>query len=442
MNDAPVVESQGRAFPVETLYLGRDPNERMEAASNGRSCARSTGKRARSSSSCPVGEIERVARGARKTRDPSILVAPLYGALDRREQDRAVLPSKAGERKIVLATSVAETSLTIEGVRVVIDSGLARVPVFEPDIGPDAAGNRSRIARLGRPAARPRRTNGAGRLLSPLGGGCDGPCRHSARPEILSADLAGLVLDLAAAWGVRGRTALAFLDPPPSPAWNEAVKLLQALGALDEDGAITGGRQGDPQPAFAATAGAWCSTRVATARRDSRGLAVLVSERGLGGNAVDLADRLDRFRRNVRTARTRRAIWRGLGATGGPPSRSLATFRGALLALAYPERVAQSRGRNGEFLMANGRAASVEPHDRLAATDYVAVAEATGRAAQARILAAAAIDIAEIEMLFADRIERRNDVSFDRARAAAVAGARDAQASAHHAFGAQPADRT
>ena len=421
MNDAPVVESQGRAFPVETLYLGRDPNERMEAAVE-RAILRALD---REKGSILVflpgqGEIERVARAlSEKTRDPSILVAPLYGALDRREQDRAVLPSKAGERKIVLATSVAETSLTIEGVRVVIDSGLARVPVFEPDIGL----TRLETVRASRASVDQRR----GRAGRTEPGVCyrlweeaaTGALPAFSAPEILSADLAGLVLDLAA-WGVRGRTALAFLDPPPSPAWNEAVKLLQALGALDEDGAIT--EEGKairnlPLPPRLAR-------MVLDAGRYGAGataaeLAVLVSERGLGGNAVDLADRLDRFRRErshrADAARNMARGWARQAAALAEP-RDLSC--GALLALAYPERVAQSRGRNGEFLMANGRAASVEPHDRLAATDYVAVAEATGRAAQARILAAAAIDIAEIEMLFADRIERRNDVSFDRARAA------------------------
>jgi ATP-dependent helicase HrpB len=434
MRDAPVIESEGRAFPVETIYLGRDPAERIEPAVQ-RAILRAleTEKGSILVFLPGQGEIERVARDlSDRIRDPAILVAPLYGALDRRDQDRAVLPAKPGTRKIVLATSVAETSLTIEGVRVVIDSGLARVPRYEPDLGL----TRLETVRAARASVDQRR----GRAGRTEPGVCyrlweeaaTGALPAFAQPEILSADLSGLALDLAF-WGVRERTGLAFLDPPPAPAWTEAVKLLQSLGALDADGAITGeGRaiRALPLPPRLAR-------MVADAARAGSGataaeVAVLLSERGLGGPAADLEDRLDRFRRERgQRADAARGMARGwaraaqpgqkAAAQPGPPAagRPAAELStGALVALAFPERIAQRRGKPGEFLMANGRAAALEPHDRLASADYIAVAEATGRAAQSRILAAARIELAEIEALFANVIEKRREVSFDKEKAA------------------------
>jgi ATP-dependent helicase HrpB len=165
-------------------------------------------------------------------------VVPLYGALERQDQDRAIAPALPGRRKIVLATSIAETSLTIEGVRVVIDSGLSRVPRYEAGIGL----TRLETVRVSRAAADQRR----GRAGRTEPGVCyrlwqeaaNGALEPFARPEILDVDLSGLVLDLAH-WGVRNPLALAWLDPPPMPAWNEACALLRRLGALDEQGAFT-----------------------------------------------------------------------------------------------------------------------------------------------------------------------------------------------------------
>ncbi|MDE2362644.1 MAG: ATP-dependent helicase HrpB [Hyphomicrobiales bacterium] len=422
MNDAPIVESAGRAFPVETIYLGRDPQERIETAVE-RAVLRALDREKGSILAFlpGQGEIERVARSlTEKLRDPSIVVAPLYGALDRRDQDRAVLPTKPGTRKIVLATSVAETSLTIEGVRVVIDSGLARVPRFEPDLGL----TRLETVRAARASVDQRR----GRAGRTEPGVCyrlweeaaTGALPAFMQPEILSADLSGLALDLAA-WGVRERTALPFLDPPPAPAWSEAIKLLQSLDALDADGAVTDeGRAIRDLPLPPRLARMVIDAGRRGAGRMAGEIAALLSERGLGGNAADLADRLARFRRDrSQRADAARGMARGWaraasenGDGGDQPTV------GALVALAFPERVAQRRGKPGEFLMANGRAAAVEAHDPLASAPYIAVAEASGRAAQSRILAAAAIERDEIERLFADRIETRRDVLFDKASAA------------------------
>ncbi len=436
MRDAPVVESAGRAYPVETTYLGRDPAERIEMAVE-RAVLRALD---REKGSILVflpgqGEIERVARAlSAKISNPAIIVAPLYGALDRRAQDRAVLPARPGERKIVLATSVAETSLTIEGVRVVIDSGLARVPRFEPDIGLA----RLETARAARASVDQRR----GRAGRTEPGVCyrlweeaaTGALPAFATPEILSADLSGLALDLAS-WGVRDRTTLSFLDPPPAAAWAEAVRLLQSLGALDADGGITDeGRAVRHLPLPPRLARMVLDAGRLGAGEMAAEIAVLLSERGLGGASVDLADRLELFRRD-RSARAQaaRGLARGWARAaqvdGKPPGSRFGQSAvrgpglpdlsvGALLALAFPERVAQARGKPGEFLMANGRAAAVEPHDPLAKAAFVAVAEATGKASQARILAAAAIEPAEIERMFADAIETRREIAFDRTKGA------------------------
>src|SRR6201994_1523605 len=240
LGEAPVVESQGRAFPVETRYLGRKvdaPLERQMAD------AISTALRADPGSVLAflpgAAEIRRTQNFlAERIHDASIEIVPLFGALDASVQDRAIAPPPKGQRKVVLATSIAETSLTIEGVRIVVDSGLARGPRYEPDIGL----TRLETVRASR-AAFDQRRGRAGRTEA---GVCyrlwDEPQTASlepfTQPEILSADLSSLVLDLAQ-WGVTDPATLAFLDPPPAPALKEAKSLLRELGALDGDGRIT-----------------------------------------------------------------------------------------------------------------------------------------------------------------------------------------------------------
>src|SRR6476619_2849671 len=240
LGNAPVVQSEGRAFPVETRYLGRDPRtpiERQVADAVERALSAETG-------SLLVflpgaGEIRRSETLLKeRVTAANIDIVALYGALDAREQDRAIAPSPAGRRKAVLATSIAETSLTIEGVRVVIDSGLSRVPRYEPDVGL----TRLETVRVSRAAADQRR----GRAGRTEPGVCyrlwDEPQTASlepyAQPEILAADLSSFVLDLAH-WGVTDPGVLSFLDPPPPPAVKEARLLLQELDAIDGQGHIT-----------------------------------------------------------------------------------------------------------------------------------------------------------------------------------------------------------
>ena len=238
LGDAPVVESQGRAFEVETRHASRDPRARIEeevARVILRALAEETGSIL---AFLPgQGEITRLAALlGERIRDPAVEIAPLFGAMDRAAQDRAVSPCPPGRRKIVLATSIAETSLTIEGVRVVVDSGLARVPRYEPDLGM----TRLETVRVSRAAADQRR----GRAGRTEPGVCyrlweaaaTGALEPFSTPEILAADLSGLVLDLAA-WGVRDMAQLVWMDAPPAPAVKEARTLLRDLQApLSADG--------------------------------------------------------------------------------------------------------------------------------------------------------------------------------------------------------------
>ena len=430
LGDAPVIESEGRAYPIETRYRSRDPLKRIEDQVTETVLLALNEQPGSQLVFLPgQGEIRRVEERLReRLRDPAVEIAPLYGALDQREQDRAVLPAPAGRRKVVLATASAETSLTIEGVRVVIDSGLARVPVYEPDIGV----TRLETRRASRAAADQRR----GRAGRTEPGVCyrlweeaaTGALEAFARPEILSADLSTLLLDCAA-WGVGDPTTLAFLDPPPAPALKEARALLSHIGALDADGRITpDGRalQALPLPPRLARM-IVAAARFGQADMAAELAAVLV-ERGLGGDAIDLAERLDRFNRERGgRAGDMRRLAEGWARTAersvgkGQVSASEALSAGLMLAFAYPDRVARARApSSGQYLLANGRGGALEPSQRLAREPYIVVAEMTGAAHQARIMAAAAISEAEIAALVSHglapfAIAEREEASFDRA---------------------------
>jgi ATP-dependent helicase HrpB len=424
MGEAPVIRSEGRAYPVETRYLGRDPNRRIDEAVADAILRALRGESGSLLVFLPgQGEIRRVETRLRERMgDPAVDLAPLYGALDRAEQDRAVEPAGPGRRKVVLATAIAETSLTIEGVRVVIDSGLARVPVYEPGIGL----TRLETVRVSRASADQRR----GRAGRTAPGVCfrlweeaaTGSLEPFAKPEILSADLAPLLLDCAA-WGVADPATLPFLDRPPAPAVKEARALLLELGAVDQDGRITNtGRrlQALPLPPRLARMVMDASERGPDAARDAADLAALLVERGLGGDAVDLSERLERFRRDrSRRAGDMRRMAQGWARAAQAEAPCLQGGReaspGHLIALAYPDRMAKARGRPGEYVMANGRGAVLEAHERLAREAFLAIAEIAGGAASARILSAAALTLAELEEAAGPRIVAGDEVVFDEA---------------------------
>jgi ATP-dependent helicase HrpB len=431
LGDAPVIESEGRAFPVETRYLGRASNiltERQMAEAVARALKTDPGSiLAFLPGQAEIRRTETLLKEL--SPDPAVDIVTLYGALDAKTQDRAIAPAPPGRRKMVLATSIAETSLTIEGVRVVIDSGLARVPRYEPDVGL----TRLETVRVSRAAADQRR----GRAGRTEPGICyrlwDEPQTASlelyARPEMLSADLSGMLLDLAQ-WGETDPAKLAFLDAPPSSALTEARALLIELGALDANGRITDeGRKLRQLPLPPRLARMVVNAASEGAERRAADIAALLSERGLGGNDVDLGHRLDLFRRdNSRRGEDARRMakrWAENAARDAASTRKAASLAraedelsaGAILSLAYPNRIARNRGGNGAFLLANGRGANVDPAFALAREPFLAVAEMAGSAAQSRILLAAPITLDEIEQRFSDRIERRKDISFDAASA-------------------------
>jgi len=405
LGDAPIIESQGRMFPVETRYLGRDPALRLEDQ-----VVRAVQKAlAEESGSLLVflpgqGEIVRVAeRLGERVRDSAVEIAPLYGALDPAAQDRAIAPAAAGRRKVVLATSIAQTSLTIEGVRVVIDAGMARVPRFDPASGL----TRLETVRVSAAAADQRR----GRAGRTQPGVCyrlwDEPETRSLvrfdRPEILEADLARVALDLAQ-WG--SGDSLVFIDPPPAAAMAEARALLQRLGALDGDGTLTGHGGRMARIALAPRLAHMVLRAAASgqAERAAR-IAALVVERGLGGRAVDLETRLEGFQRD-RTPRARDAasLARRWAAEAGTASVSKPLSDALLLAEAWPERIAKARGPLGQFQLASGRGVQMDVTEPLAKAQWLAVAELGGGAARDRILLAAELDPAELKAVFADRL--------------------------------------
>jgi len=419
LGDVPVVASEGRAFPVETRYLGRKPDQQIE-----RQMADAIASALRADAGSVLAflpgaaEIRRTQNFlAERVQDASIEIVPLFGALDAAVQDRAIQPAPRGQRKVVLATSIAETSLTIEGVRIVVDCGLARVPRYEPDIGL----TRLETVRAARAAVDQRR----GRAGRTEPGVCyrlwDEPQTASlpayTQPEILSADLSTLLLDCAQ-WGVSDPAQLTFLDPPPLPALKEARSLLVELGALDGDGRIT--EEGKALRALALPP-RLARMIVDSARfgyaEDAAEIAAILTERGLGGDSVDLDHRLDQFRRDrsQRASSARQLAERWAGQVSSPSLRETGELStGTMLAFAFPDRVARNRG-NGSFVLANGRGASVEQSAALAKVPYIAVGELTGTAANGRILLAAPITQAEIEARFTDQITDADEISFDRA---------------------------
>jgi ATP-dependent helicase HrpB len=428
LGDAPVVESAGRAFAVETRYLGREPRVPIE-----RQVADAVSQAVRAETGSVLaflpgaGEIRRTETLLReRVSDPMVDIVALYGALDADVQDRAIAPPPAGRRKVVLATSIAETSLTIEGVRIVVDCGLSRVPRYEPDLGL----TQLETVRVSRASADQRR----GRAGRTEPGICyrlwDEPQTASleaaTRPEILAADLSSFVLDLAS-WGVVDPTRLAFLDPPPRPALIEAKNLLVSLGAIDGDGCITDeGRQLRRLPLPPRLARMVVDAAAIRAAERAATIAAVLGERGLGGTDVDLGHRLDMVQRDrSRRAQEARAMaqrWAEIAQGGGArgqlsrgANKDEEPSPGILLALAYPDRIAKSRGSGGGFLLANGRGAQIEASSALARAPFLAVAEIAGSAAQGRIVLAATLTLSEIEEHFADTIEARDDIALDAA---------------------------
>ncbi|WP_294256593.1 ATP-dependent helicase HrpB [uncultured Sphingomonas sp.] len=459
MGDAPVVESEGRSFPLTLRHLGRAAEARIED-----SVAAAVRQALREEEGgilafLPgVAEIERTAE--RLGDLGGAVLHRLHGSLEPAAQRAAIAPDREGRRKIVLATSIAETSLTLDGIRVVVDSGLARRPRYDRAAGmtrlvTERASQAAVTQRAGRAARQ-----GPGTAYRLWEEAATAGLPRFDPPEILEADLSALMLDCAL-WGVTDPRQLAWLDPPPEAAIAEARARLGALEAIDGDGRPTEHGKAIarlPLPPRLGHMLVRASERGMA--RTAAEVAVLLGERGLGGNDADLELRLRRWKgeRGQRAENARRLAerWSKLvpppaasaplplagGAGGGadvaassltaqrasrpsPPPTPPASGRGAqaggagedvalCVALAFPDRVAKRRDGSGEtWASVGGRGFKLDPTSPLARADWLAVAETQGMAAGARILSAAPIDAVTVESLFADRIETRRTVSFD-----------------------------
>ncbi|MGD9737861.1 MAG: ATP-dependent helicase HrpB [Bauldia sp.] len=417
LEGAPVIESAGRAFPVATRYIERDPLRRIDEQTADAVVAAVRAEPGSVLAFLPgQAEIRRTADHLARRIPADVDVVELHGQLAPGEQDRAIAPAPPGRRKVVLATSIAETSITIEDVRIVVDSGYRRAPAYEPATGLTALVTR-RVSRAGADQRRGRAGRTApGVCYRVWGEGQTGALDAFDAPEILEADLAGLALDLAA-WGIADPSRLRFLDPPPRPAFGEAVILLKRLDALDDDGRITEeGRALAALPLHPRLAH-MIHRAAAEGEADAAAeLAVVLGERGVGGDDVDLDHRMARFgREGGRRADEGRALarrWAALAGGRGQP-RGERPLAGRHLARAYPDRIAQQAGGRGRFRLVNGRAAAVEETDALASAAFLAIAEVTGTAGNGRIRSAARIDRETIEALFADQIETETMLAFD-----------------------------
>ncbi|MCP1305784.1 ATP-dependent helicase HrpB [Paenibacillus tyrfis] len=441
MRDAPVVVSEGRSYPVETRYLSKPVEGKLELAVT--ACIRQAlaAEEGDLLAFLPgAGEIRRVERQLLEAGlGPQVRIAPLFGQLAQGEQDAAIAPSVPGQRKVVLATSIAESSLTVEGVRIVVDGGRMRVPRFSPRTGM----TRLETVIVSRDSADQRRGR-AGRT-SP--GVCyrlwteqeDRRLAPQRAPEIMEADLAALALELAA-WGVADPAQLAWLTQPPAAAFGQAVALLKQLGALGDDGAITvhGRRMAElgVSPRLAhmmlravplGLGGLACELAALLSDRDllrsqpdspNADLRLRVEAlRGAGG-AVQAADPAARRRIAAEAEQGKRALGLPL------EQRDEVNACGMLLAFAYPDRIAQNKG-SGRFLLSGGRGGSFSGPQPLYGEKYLVVAELDDQGADGRIDQAAPISEEQLHRVFAGDIETEIAVAWDRAAQAVRARKRE-----------------
>ncbi|WCT74927.1 ATP-dependent helicase HrpB [Sphingomonas naphthae] len=434
---APVIESEGRAHPIELRHIGRDAGQRIEdqmAAAIRRAVMETEGGIL---AFLPgVAEIERTAeRLANLPGD--VRLHRLHGTLDPAEQRRAIAAEPDGARKLVLATSIAETSLTLDGVSVVVDSGLARRPRYDR-----AAGMTRLVTERVSRAAATQRAGRAGRQRPGIvyrlweAAATAGLPAYDP-PEILEADLSALLL-ACGLWGVTDPASLAWIDPPPAAAVAEARGRLARFGMIDGDGRPTPhGKAAARLPLPPRLGHMLLAAEAIGLGRVAAEVAVLLSERGVGGSDADLDARLRRWR-GERGAKAEQA--RGLArrwvelATKSPFALSIVEGRapsvasgrtsfdfaqderrvGIAIALGFPDRVARRRSATGEdWISAGGRGFRLDGTSPLASAEWLAVAETQGSAAGARILSAAPIDPAAIEALFGDTIETVRKVAFD-----------------------------
>jgi ATP-dependent helicase HrpB len=410
----PTIVSEGKSFPLDVRYAGRDAAARIEpqmasairaalAEHDGSLLAFLPG----------VAEIERTAE-ALGSLPGNVEVHKLHGGIEPAAQRAALAASPTGKRKLVLATSIAETSVTLEDVRIVVDSGLARRPRYDRGAGltrlvTERASRAAVTQRAGRAA---RQAPGIAIRLWEEAATASLPAHDP--PEILEADLSSLVLS-SLLWGEPDPQRLPFLDPPPNAAIEEARKRLSSLGVIDAEGRVTAhGRAIAALPLEPRLAHMLIAAKDRGFAAAAADVAALLTERGLGGSDADLELRWRRWQtdRSRRADAARRMAERWL--RGAPSSGEKGEDLGRALALAFPDRVSRRRDRNGEsWQSVGGRGFRLDPASPLARSEWLAVGEVAGHASGARILSAAPLDERDVLDLFGDRIETRHDGEFD-----------------------------
>ena len=446
LGDAPVVSSQGRAFEVTTHYLARRADLQLELQIS--QVVRSALRDHDGDVLCflpGAAEIRRVQRTLEESGlDANVRIMPLYGDLAASAQDAALAPSAAGQRKIVLATSIAETSLTIEGVRVVVDSGMRRYSEFDPTTGM----SRLVTGKVSQAAAEQRRGR-AGRTSSGdcyrlWSEGTHASLSPQQAPEILHADLAPLALELAC-WGASDATALAWLDPPPAAPLAQARDLLRQLEAIDASTRVTAhGRAMEKLGMHPRLAHMLLKSRELGAQRLACDLAAILSERdilrgGSGARDADLRLRVAVLRGDARevpagisidvraktqaqrsSSRWQRDLSRAASDAAHIPDAAQAhdtadahVATGILLGWAYPDRIARLRGGVGRYLLANGRGARFAEPQALAKSEFLVAAELDGAEREARIFLAAPIKLEQIENYFSPLINETAEIRWD-----------------------------
>ena len=418
MGNAPVIESEGLSLPLNLIHVGRAAEARIEDSMVAaiRQALRD-GEGGVLAFLPGVAEIERVAERLADL-PPGIILHRLHGSLDPAAQRAAIAPDPQGARKLVLATSIAETSLTLDGIRIVVDSGLARRPRYDRAAGmtrlaTERASQASVTQRAGRAARQ-----GPGTAYRLWEEAATAGLPRFDPPEILEADLSALTLDCAR-WGITDPRTLAWIDPPPDAALAEARARLHTLDAIDADGRPTAHGEAIARLPLPPRLGHMLieAGKLGLAQVAAQ-VAVLLGERGLGGPDADMDSRLRRWRgdRGMRADNARRlaARWASLTPLRSGERVGERESTGLVIALAFPDRIARRRDSSGEnWVSVGGRGFRLDPASPLARNEWLAVAETQGMAAGARILSAAAIDVADVEALFGDQIVVRRIVAFD-----------------------------
>ncbi len=445
LGNAPVVQSAGRTWPVETRYAAASaPLLPGAGLANSDTVEAVTTRIVRRALTEEPGDVLVFLPGAREIRrvqsqlengplPAGTRILPLYGELRPEEQDAALLPAAPGARKVVLATNIAETSLTIEGIRIVVDSGLERTSVFDPVTGM----SRLETARISRASA-DQRQGRAGRLTA---GVCyrawsEGAQRSLApfsQPEILQTDLAGLALELAA-WGALDAATLTWLDAPPAAMLASARDLLGRLDALDEKGRVSAhGREMARLPLHPRLAHMMVIARNLQCVPLAADLAALLSERDLlraagGAGDADMRSRLSLLHGESEPAgadrgalQRARRLARDLlrQSPGAAPAAARPDLAGVLLASAYPDRIARKRaGADNRFVLANGRGAQFAQPQTLSQREFIVAIDLDDRDRDARITLAAPLSREELEEFFSSHLRSTDEVHWeDRDRA-------------------------